>query len=39
MKETKKKGITVINAGCNQGVDKNGGSVECEGWAETINVA
>ena len=38
VRETKKKGVTVIYVGCNQGVNKNGRAVECKGWAEAFIV-
>ncbi len=37
-RETKQNGVTVINAGCDQGVNKTGSAVGCEGWAEDINI-
>ncbi len=37
--ETKKKGVAVIDAISNQGVNENSSGVWCEGQAEVINVA
>ena len=39
VRETKKKGVTVVYTGYNQGVNKNGGAVGGEGRAEAMYVA
>lgn len=39
VRETKEEGVTIINAGCDQGVNKNDGAIGGEGWAEAIYIA
>lgn len=36
--KTKEEGVTVINRGGDQGVNKRRGGVWCEGWAEAIKI-
>ena len=37
--ETEEEGVTVIDAGSDQGVNKDGCATGCEGWAEAVDVA
>ena len=37
--DTKEEGVTVIDAGSDQGVNKDGCAMGCEGWAEAVDVA
>ncbi len=37
-REIREKGVTAMNAGCNQDVNENGGAGRCEGWAEATDV-
>ena len=37
--QTKEKGVTVIDAGSDQGVNKDGCAMGCDGWAEAVDVA
>ena len=38
-RETKEKGVTLIDASCNQGVNKDFCTMGFEGWAEEVDVA
>ena len=38
-RETKKKGVAVVDAGSDQGVNKNGGALRVKGRAEAVDVA
>jgi hypothetical protein len=35
-RDTKEEGVTVIDAGSDQGVNKDGCAMGCEGWAEAV---
>ena len=37
--ETKEKGVTIVQAGCDQSVDQDSSGVGSEGWTETVDVA
>ena len=38
-RETKEKGVAVVDAGSDQGVNKNGGGLRVKGRAEAVDVA
>ena len=37
--ETEEEGVTIIDAGSDQGVNKDGCAMGCEGWAEAVDIA
>lgn len=38
-RKTKEDRITIVNTGCNEGVNENGSAARCKRWAKTLNVA
>ena len=39
VRKTREDGVAIINTGCNEGVDEDGGAVGCEWRVETVKIA